>query len=472
MKKLLISKTISAFAVLMVMFCLICAGESTQASSGYIVSLKEAPAMLLYGENSANYIDDTLYTVDSIEEAYRIFGKENIKGCFPDYEMELFDTGYPITTNDTYFPNQWYHKSIGAEYSRNSGLTGNGVRIAVIDSGVNTEHPDFDGVQFEIGYNCAEGATDIYDVSDMVGHGTMVTGIIASCTDNNLGIAGLASDALIIPIKITESQTFGFSAILKAIKKALEIGCDIINLSLGGPLEDDLALAELKKYVDEAEEKGIIVVSAVGNSAHIDNCVNYPAYFENVIGVGSVDENNAVTYFSQRNNGVNVCAPGVKISTLTYDGSVIHSAIGTSFSAPIVTSTLAMVKQVCKDFDTEKIMDLLSTTSLDMGNAGYDISYGYGVINIGNIISTISAYIPDIVVTQAPASSVRVHNNFDSAVSLNLVLTKNVGEENGLLCSTALFDRGVTTIRYGDGYGSLMVLGSNLKPYTKKIILK
>jgi len=442
-------------------------GMHTQASFGYIVSLKEAPVMLLSDENSANYIDDTLYAVESIDEAYRIFGEENIQGCFPDFEMELFE--YPLTPNDTYFGYQWCHKSIEAEKSRAKGLTGKGVKIAVIDTGVDVNHPDFEGSVFKQGYNCMDGAEDVNDINDVQGHGTMVTGLMAACIDNEFGIAGIASGVTVIPIKITDTSTFPFSMLLKGLKKALETDCDIINMSLGGSITDPQALAELKEYIDEAEEKGIIIVAAAGNSGHTDNVLNYPAGFDTVIGVGAVDKNLVVADFSQKNSGVFMCAPGAGVSTLVKDGGA-GSVSGTSFASPIVAASLALVKQACPEYGGEDMRTLIRNTSVDLGDEGYDVSYGYGMLNLGNMIAGIQNRIPTFVVTDGRKDSVpriHIHNNRAVAYDAHLVLSGDSFEIKDMK-----FESGVTILDNMDGVETVMLWGNNLRPLIRKYFMK
>lgn len=437
------------------------------SSDGYIVSLNEAPVMFFSEETPAGYIDDTLYKVDTVKEAYEIFGEENIKSCFPDFEMELFD--YPETTSDTYFHLQWCHNSIKAETAREKGLTGKGVKIAVIDSGVDKNHSDFEGVTFEQGYNCLEGASDVYDITDNQGHGTMVTGVIAACTDNESGIAGIASDVTIIPIKVTDTPTFSLSMLLKGLKKALETDCDIINMSLGGPVTGSQALAEFKKYTDEAEDRGIIIVAAAGNSGDKDNTLNYPAGFDTVVGVGAVDKNLNVPEFSQKNEGVFMTAPGVSIPTIMKGGGA-GSAGGTSFASPIVAASVALVKQVCPEYGGENIRNLLKDTVVDMGNEGYDESYGHGMLNLENMICEIQSRLPDFVVTQGKKDSVcaiHIHNNTSASYKAQLILS---GDTVGI--EEKQINNGVTNIYDMDGVKSVMLWKSNLTPLIKKYFLK
>lgn len=459
--KKIIRHFVALFSFLCVVFC------SAYASSGYIVSLREIPIMLMSGKHNAEYIDDTLYKVNTVSEAYAIFGAENIEACFPDCEMELFD--YPQTPSDEYFNFQWCHNSIKAEKAREKGLTGRGVKIAVIDSGVDVNHPDFDGVNFEQGYNCAENATDENDLSDIVGHGTTVTGVIAACTDNDMGIAGVASGVTVIPIKITETKKFSLSMLLKGLKKALETDCDIINMSLGGPITDSQTLAAFKTYTDEAEKRGITVVAAAGNSGNTNNDVNYPAAFDTVIGVGAVDKYLNVAVFSQRNEGVFITAPGVDIYSLISGGKAGFTG-GTSFSSPMVAASLALVKQACPEYKGEDMRKLLMDTAVDLGAEGYDVSYGYGMLNLENMINRIQNRLPNIVVTEGRKNSVsriHIHNNASVAFDAQLILSGNT-----LDIKDMKFESGVTNVGNMDGVETVMLWDNRLRPLVRKYFMK
>ncbi|MBQ3022047.1 MAG: S8 family serine peptidase [Clostridia bacterium] len=467
------------FVTLIFFICtIICISVNAEnESNGYIVKVKEDSISLMCVTDEITHISDNLYRADNLNDLYSVIPADYIETIFPDYKFELFDLDYPDITSDIEFDSQWYLDKINADSIRKKGLSGEGVKIAVIDSGINFSHPDFNQSNILQGYNCTFGAEDINDYNDNVGHGTMVAGIIAAQTDNELDIAGIASNTQIIPIKITDTNSLNISSIFLGLEKALETDCDIINMSFGGAITDEEALSVLKSYIDKAEEKGIIVVAAVGNSGHTDNVMNYPAGFDNVIGVGSVDEDLTSSYFSQKNESVFISAPGNNIVSLFKNNSTT-TGLGTSLSAPIVTAVISIIKEVRPECTLQEIKELLKNTSLDCGAKGYDTSYGYGVLNLEGIVEEISGDIPEFIVSQGIINAkkrVHIHNNSSKNILANAFFASygdnNCLENMEIIENINLID-GVTNIINEKTYGSFFVWDKNLRPYTKKYSIK
>lgn len=442
---------------------------------GYIVKLKPSAFSLMCVNDDISYIGENLYRADDIETIYENIPEENIDVVFPDYEMELFDVDFPTVTSDANFAKQWYLDKIGAVLIREKGLSGEGVRIAIIDSGINSSHPDFNNVNILPGYNCSEDAEDVYDYSDEVGHGTMVAGLIAAQTDNEIGISGIASNAQIIPIKVTSQSTFSISSLFSGLEKALTTDCDIINMSLGGAITNPDTLSVFKEYIDKAEEKGMIVIAAVGNYG--SSTLYYPASFDNVIGVGSVNENLTVSSFSQKNRSVFITAPGNNIISLSNSNSVATTS-GTSFATPIVTAVTAIIKEVNPDCSLQDLKELFINTSIDSGVEGYDIKYGYGLLNVENIIQEINHMIPDFIISQGIKDSekrIHIHNNSANNVTGDIYFASYNADsslENVDFIEDVNLIAGVTNISNVDAYESLFLWDKSLRPYVDKYSIK
>lgn len=458
------------FSVIALVFTLLSIKATCFAADGeYIFRIKESGIMLFSMDEDISYLGDGLYKSKDLESIYSFSSEENIATIFPDYQLELFEADYPEVTSDTEFSMQWNLELISAVTAREKGIFGKAVKIAVIDSGLNTEHSDFKKDNILQGYNCIAGAGDVTDVSDKVGHGTSVSGVIAAQTDNQKDIAGIAPEVQIIPIKITDDEKISFSNIYTGIKKAIELDCDIINMSLGGTLPDEAAISEFKSWIDEANDAGIIVVAAVGNGG---TSLNYPAAFENVIGVGSVDKSKNISVYSQQNESVFVTAPGDSVLTLSYLGDMALCT-GTSLATPHVTAAVALMKELKPNIGLSEIKELLKTTALDLGTEGYDTCYGYGLIDIGKIIESLSGYIPSFVISQGKkggAARIHIHNNSGGAVTADGYFVQH---ENGRLSDFNILqdielNPGVTNHSFGNEYDCFMLWNNLLLPYAEK----
>ena len=176
---------------------------------------------------------------------------------------------------------QWDMKMIGMEEGWASGLTGKGVKVGIVDSGLSNLTFDIDRDRILKGKNLSPIKLNIGSpVMDTVGHGTFIAGIIGATKGNGVGIAGMAPGVTIAPIKCFSTLFSTPDAEIEGIYAAVdEFGCDVINLSSGTPDYN----AKLKKAVDYAASNGAIVISTVGNEG--DDTLNYPGACESVIAL-------------------------------------------------------------------------------------------------------------------------------------------------------------------------------------------
>lgn len=293
--------------------------------------------------------------------------------------------------NDTYLALQnKYYACINADSLEEHGLTGEGVKIAVIDSGLVGNSADIDYSRILPGWDYiknlpmnddSEGSVSL---TDEMGHGTFVTGILVAEKNNGIGIAGLLSKANIIPLKISsgtdeQSSITAAQAIVDAVDK---FDADVITTSVSLADTEDL-----KAAVDYAASKNVIVVGASGNSGTTGSMNDeyiYPASYENVISVGAVDSAGRVRSNSTKNDKVFVTAPGQQILSLglSAKGYKCYVKSGTSYSSPVIAAMAAVAKQKNADISVEEFKKLLKETSADKGDEGYDNAYGYGLIDI------------------------------------------------------------------------------------------
>lgn len=285
---------------------------------------------------------------------------------------------------------------IHAEAAWDAGLTGAGVTVAVIDSGLNEGHlygpkhvtPGryFYWSESEDGqYELLDGRRYNYisssDTSDVYGHGTAVAGIIAD----------IAPDVNIIPIRwcVGPSDFCGWrSPVISSIYYAVEQGADVINLSMGG----GALSAALREAVQQAVDAGCIVIAAVGNDG--DMTISYPAAYDDVIGVGSIDKDGRLAGWSQRNGSTNVCAPGQDIISIGWTSyAALSMGSGTSFSAAVVSGAVALVKEAYPDMTPRELMELLeqSCDPVVSSDGSLEPEAGAGVLNVETLMQRVAA---------------------------------------------------------------------------------
>ncbi|MCR6545724.1 S8 family serine peptidase [Dehalobacterium formicoaceticum] len=292
-----------------------------------------------------------------------------------------------VIPSDTYYPNQWALPAINMPQAWDINKGSNSVYVAVIDTGVYRDHPDLVNADIRAGWDYY---FDDFCYWDDDGHGTNVTGIIGAKTNNYLGIAGLNWDVAIVPLNVDSGGGITYTSDeIEAIYDATEIECDVINLSLGG---SESSLAE-RNAVSYAISHGTIVVAAAGNDGTF--AYDYPASYDGVISVGSVNRNLTRSVFSQYNNKIDVTAPGEDIYTTAFglfaDGQDYIYTDGTSFSAPYVSGVAALAVACKPSITVAEFEAALKATCTDLGSKGFDKYYGYGLINAEKLLQNFAA---------------------------------------------------------------------------------
>jgi len=282
--------------------------------------------------------------------------------------------------------------------------TGKGVKIAVIDIGLDVNHPEFKNNIIKT-VNSRDASDDVScSNSSSCYHGTAVTGVIAS-NINGIGLRGIAPDVEIVFIKLDLGGYIGDSEILDAFEYAELEDVDIVNCSWGTGDVSPIVEERINQLsVSARDGKGMIFVFASGNESK--NNPNDESMLESVIGVGSSDEENLRAYYSNFGDGLDVVAPGGYALgvTTTYDSNdEIHLSEymraedyekfqGTSASAPIVTGSIALLLEVNSNLTRIKIQKILRESSDKIGNIEYidgkNDYYGYGKINLNKAISS------------------------------------------------------------------------------------
>ncbi|WP_046174465.1 S8 family serine peptidase [Domibacillus indicus] len=250
----------------------------------------------------------------------------------------------------------------------------NNVTIAVVDSGVDYKHPDLKANLLKP-YNVVNPARN--PVRHM--HGTHVAGIISSLKDNGLGGYGIFPNAKILPVDVFNgSETANDFAIAEGITYSVDQGADVINLSL----ESALPSAVIEEAVQYAIDSGAVVVAAAGNGA--TDQYAYPAAYPGVISVGNINGSKTLSDSSNYGASVDVVAPGEDIYSTYYDaesGSKFERLTGTSMASPMVAAAAGLLKSKYPDLTAFEIEYILEQTATDLGEKGYDLTYGNGLIN-------------------------------------------------------------------------------------------
>lgn len=302
---------------------------------------------------------------------------------FTDVKESSVSDGMKGISNDPFSALQWNLKAIGMEEAWRSGLTGKGVTVAIVDSGLSGMTGDIDAERILPGKNCAGGT----GVDDTIGHGTFIAGIIGATKDNGIGIAGIAPGVTIVPIKSYATDVTDFAAQAAGIYAAVdEYHCDILNISAGDPE----IVPEVEAAIRHALDEGVIVVAAAGNSG--DKQLLYPASYDGVISVTSVGRDLVLSATSNKNDHVWVTAPGREIFSLGRLPLTVKMSSGTSFSAPAVAGVAALLKEAFPQMTPSDFKEILKVSSKDLGSKGYDIYYGYGLIQAPDAIRAAADY--------------------------------------------------------------------------------
>jgi hypothetical protein len=278
-----------------------------------------------------------------------------------------------IIPNDTLYSRyQWNLPRIATEKGWNVTKGSKDVIVAIVDTGVQADHPDLQG-RLVPGINIVDPNSP---PDDDVGHGTHVAGIIAADVNNNEGVAGMTWYTKIMPVKALDSSGAGTTySVAEGIIWATDHGAQVINLSLGNYAQTNF-LHDAVKY---AFDHGVVLVAASGN----DNTdrPGYPAAYPEVFAVSATDPDDSRASYSNYGDYIDVVAPGTQIAS-TFPGSRYAALSGTSMACPHVSALASLVRAANPQLGNAEVMDLLRQTARDLGPAGKDNDYGYGQIDV------------------------------------------------------------------------------------------
>ena len=288
---------------------------------------------------------------------------------------------------DTELDNSWGVKRIGAGEVHPID-SGEGVKVAILDTGIDYGHPDLND-NYAGGYDFVNEDTDPFDDHY---HGTLVAGVVAA-EDNGSGVVGVAPRAQLYALKVLAGNGSGWTSdIIAALDWAVNHDMDIVNMSFGSPAYS----SSFHTAIANAYAAGIVLVAAAGNG---DTCpptgdtVAYPARFDEVIAVAATDQSDARACSSSTGPEVELAAPGVSVKT-TYLGGGYAWASGTSLASPHVAGAAALVlaSGIPDGNGNGRVNDdvrlWLQETADDLGTAGRDTWYGFGLVNVRSLVNS------------------------------------------------------------------------------------
>jgi serine protease len=281
----------------------------------------------------------------------------------------------PPASGDSVRAEQWHLKTLNVAGAWTYS-SGDGVTVAVIDSGVDAGHVDLAG-QVLPGLDLVTGSGD--GRIDPVGHGTTVSAIIAGRGDDSAGVVGIAPKAKILPVRVLDQENRYDDALIvaKAVRWAVDHGARVINLSLGG----NGSSASLAAALDYAFAKDVVVVACTGNTGSSGSTdVWYPAREPGVIAVAGLERSGEQLWSgSITGKQTVIAAPATQLYGARPNG--YWRVQGTSFAAPMVSGTAALIRSRWPTMPAAEVINRIIKTAKDRGAAGHDSEYGYGEVD-------------------------------------------------------------------------------------------
>lgn len=357
-----------------------------------------------------------LYVVDLPSNASETGVLQQLKHN-PHLKFAELDRRVQLTfaPNDPYVGSEWHLQKIGASTAWDT-TQGAGVTIAILDTGVDGSHPDL-AARMVPGWNFYDNNSN---TADTLGHGTAVAGAAAAIANNSLGVAGVAGQARIMPLRISDPSGFAYaSTVAKALTYAADNGARVANISFDG-MAGNATVQSAAQYM---KSKGGLVVVAAGNHGVNENI----GATSSMIPVSATDSSDKLTSWSSYGNFVALSAPGQDIWTTAQGGSY-WACWGTSFSSPITAGVVALVMSAKPSLSNAQVENLLYSTATDLGTAGRDASYGYGRVNAAAAVQAAGGAVtadttpPDVAIA-APLGG----SSVSGVTNVDVTSTDNVG---------------------------------------------
>ncbi|WP_106449561.1 S8 family peptidase [Trichococcus alkaliphilus] len=328
-------------------------------------------------------------------------------------QVEVVELDYAVKaleySSEDELGNSWGADHINADSALAAGFSGEGIKVAVLDSGVNFNHFDlrdnFDFSENELGYDFV--SDDLFP-EDVYGHGTHVAGTLAAAS-NGFGVVGVASNAQIVALRVLDENGEGTaSRIIEALQWIQNYNAvhpdspiRITNNSYGTGSNS----SQLEAAFDVLASSGVLHIASAGNDGSATgngNNVSYPAKYASVVAVAALDKTNQRASFSSTGSDVEIAAPGVSILSTWKDGTNIAGpqpfsfagyageyfieANGTSMASPHVAGVAALLMASDSSYTAEEVRNKMNETALDLGETGRDKLYGYGLVDASSAL--------------------------------------------------------------------------------------
>jgi subtilisin len=325
-------------------------------------------------------------------------------------------------------------KRIGSGFAHEALITGANVKVGVVDSGIDYWHPDLAGA-YAGGRDFVNSDDDPLDDN---GHGTHVSGTIAAA-DNGVGVVGVAPDVQLYGLKILDAAGQGdWSHAIAALEWAVDNGIQVLNHSYGASQSPGTLVA---LAFANAAAGGVLNVAAAGNTGDClakRNTIGYPARYPDVIAVGATDWFDGRPCYSSSGAELELAAPGDWIAS-TYPGNDYAYGSGTSMASPHVAGAAALMMSAGV-VDPVEVRNILTSTADDLGEAGRDKLFGFGLVNVVGAIELAGPTPPAVLVSLSTDQA--TYADTDTSA----VLTAIVADETGSAISGVGFGSFSTTL--------------------------
>lgn len=332
---------------------------------------------------------------------------------FAELDLSVLPTSIP---NDPYYESAWHLLKIAAPAAWDH-TQGAGITIAILDSGVDSTHPDL-AMQMVSGWNFFDNNSD---TSDIAFHGTYVAGSAAATSNNEIGVASVAGQSKIMPLRITDTMGYGFySTIAQGLIYAADNGARVANVSF----QDVSSSSSARSAAQYMKDRNGLVAVAGGNTGMLENYMATTT----MIPVSATDPSDTLKIWSSFGDYIALTAPGEGIWSTVRDGGY-RTVSGTSFASPVAAGIIALMMSANPTLSSAEIENLLFSTALDLGDPGRDPYYGYGRVDAAAAVQAAVEAAPTVD-TEAPVASITdplEGATVSGLVPVDIEATDNVG---------------------------------------------